>query len=103
MAAKLSITIRIGSRNYPLSVSAEEEYTLRKSARDLNEKIKNCKHQFKLEDQDLLAIVAFDLMVEINKREQLKTHQEQTLMEKVDQLQNILSKATAPHEEKTTP
>ena len=94
MKNKLSISIRIGSRVYPISVSTEEEYILRKSARELNEKIKSYSHQFKVQDpQDLLAMVAFDLVVEKNKKQQLQSEQEQELIGKVTQLQSILSEA----------
>ena len=94
MSNKLSISIRIGSRVYPISVSTEEEYILRKCARELDEKIKSHAHQFKVQDpQDLLAMVAFDLIVEQNKTAQLQNEQEQELIGKITQLQKILSEA----------
>ena len=99
MRKPLSITIRIGSRTYPLSVSSEEEHILRKSARDLNERVKTYTQTFKVEDeQDLIAMVAFDLTVEHNKRTQIQSDQQQELIEKVGKLQEILSQAQLPHE-----
>ncbi len=97
MADKLSISIRIGSRTYPMAVSVENEYALRKSAHELNEQIKSYSHRFKVKDgQDLLAMVAFDLIVEKNKHEQYKLQQEEELISKINQLQALLTDATNP-------
>ncbi len=61
----LSIKLRIADRDYPLKVAYEEEEHIRKTARILNEKIKEYRESFGIEDkQDLLAMVAFEIMVD---------------------------------------
>jgi cell division protein ZapA len=60
----LSIKLRIADREYPLKVAYEEEEQIRKTARLLNEKIKTYREKFGIEDkQDLLAMVAFEILV----------------------------------------
>ena len=67
---ELSIKIKIGEREYPMRVSATEEERLRLAGRALNEKMKTFKDAFGIDDrQDLLAMVAFDCMVEKIKAE----------------------------------
>lgn len=67
---ELSIKIKIGEREYPMRVSATEEERLRLAGRALNEKMKTFKDAFGIDDrQDLLAMVAFDCMVEKIKSE----------------------------------
>ena len=68
--AELSIKIRIGNRDYPMRVKAEDEERIRRAGKILNEKIKNYQNQFGIDDtQDLVAMVAFDCVAEKLKRE----------------------------------
>ncbi|MEQ8359918.1 MAG: cell division protein ZapA [Cytophagales bacterium] len=61
----LSIKLKIADRDYPLKVAYEEEEHIRKTARILNEKIKEYRDNFGIEDkQDLLAMVAFEILVD---------------------------------------
>jgi len=77
---ELSIKIKIGEREYPMRVNATEEERLRLAGRALNEKMKIFKDAFGIDDrQDLLAMVAFDCMVEKIKAEEEQT----TFSEKV--------------------
>lgn len=61
----LSIKLKIADRDYPLKVAYEDEEHIRKTARILNEKIKEYRDNFGIEDkQDLLAMVAFEILVD---------------------------------------
>jgi len=61
----LSIRLKIGDREYPMKVKADEEARIRRVGKLINDKIKVYREEFGLEDrQDLLAMVAFDCMVE---------------------------------------
>jgi cell division protein ZapA len=61
----LSIKIKIGDREYPMKVKAEDEARIRRAGKLINDKIKRYREEFGLDDrQDLLAMVAFDCMVE---------------------------------------
>jgi cell division protein ZapA (FtsZ GTPase activity inhibitor) len=61
----LSIRLKIGDREYPMKVKPEDEAKIRQAGRLINEKLKRYREEFGLDDrQDLLAMVAFDCMVE---------------------------------------
>ena len=90
---KLSIKIKIADREYPMKVEPDEEERIRKAGKIVNEKIKLFKSQFGIDDkQDLLAMVAFDALVE-----RLKTEggdvDEDLLQEKLAGLNNLISKS----------
>ncbi len=90
---KLSIKIKIADREYPMKVSPEEEERIRKAGKIVNEKIKLFKSQFGIDDkQDLLAMVAFDALVERLKTEG-STVDDKLLQEKLAGLNNLLSQS----------
>ena len=66
MDQKLSIKIRIADRDYPMSTEQSMESKLRKAGTMINQKLKYFSKQLGVHDkQDLLAMVAFDCMVEL--------------------------------------
>ncbi len=66
----LSIKIKIADREYPMRTPMEEEEILRRAGKVLNDKIKELQKAFGLDDkQDLLAMIAFDLLVNQSKQE----------------------------------
>lgn len=61
----LSIRLKIGDREYPMKVKAQDEAKIRRAGKMINEKIRRYREEFGLDDrQDLLAMVAFDSMME---------------------------------------
>lgn len=69
--AELSIKLRIGNREYPMRVKSEDEERIRKAGKILNDKVKKYREQFGIDDnQDLLAMVAFDCLIEKMKNEE---------------------------------
>jgi cell division protein ZapA len=90
---KLSIKIKIADREYPMKVSPDEEERIRKAGKIVNEKIKLFKSQFGIDDkQDLLAMVAFDALVERLKTESGDVS-EHLLKEKLADLNNLISQS----------
>lgn len=90
---KLSIKIKIADREYPMKVEPEEEERIRRAGKIVNEKIKLFKSQFGIDDkQDLLAMVAFDALVE-----RLKTEggnvSDDLLKEKLSSLNSLISQS----------
>jgi len=90
---KLSIKIKIADREYPMKVEPEEEERIRRAGKIVNEKIKLFKSQFGIDDkQDLLAMVAFDALVE-----RLKTEgggvSDDLLKEKLSGLSSLISQS----------
>ncbi|MDX2197248.1 MAG: cell division protein ZapA [Cytophagales bacterium] len=92
--AILSIKVRLGDRDYSMKVDESEEETLRAAGRLLNEKIKKFKEDYHIEDkQDLLAMIAFDSMVEHMKK-QNETENEHALFDaKLTYLNNLITKS----------
>jgi cell division protein ZapA len=91
---ELSIKIKIADREYPMKVKRDDEERVRLASRLINEKLKSYRDQFGLEDkQDLLAMVAFDSLVEKMTTEE--THQtiDQTVYEKVSHLNHLVSQS----------
>ncbi len=91
---ELSIKIKIADREYPMKVKRDDEERVRMASRLINEKLKSYRDQFGLEDkQDLLAMVAFDSLVE--KMTSEETHQviDQTVYEKVTHLNHLVSQS----------
>lgn len=89
--AELSIRIKIGDREYPMRCRAEEEEALRTAGKMVNDKLKSYRDRFGIDDkQDLLAMVAFECLVEKLQAEQNLNNQEESLDRTIER---ILKKA----------
>ena len=92
--AELSIKIKIGNREYPMRVKAEDEERIRKAGKLLNEKIKHYQNQFGIDDsQDLIAMVAFDCIVEKLKREESTEAADDFALSELSKLNRLISDA----------
>lgn len=90
----LSIRIKIADRDYPMKVKANDEEKVRTASRLINEKLKAYKDQFGIDDkQDLLAMVAFDSLVEKMTTEENHQEVDQTVVDKVNQLNYLVSQS----------
>jgi cell division protein ZapA len=90
----LSIKIRIADRDYPMKVKRDDEERVRMASRLINEKIKSYKEQFGIDDkQDLLAMVAFDSLVEKMTSEESHQLSDQAVFEKVNHLNQLVSQS----------
>lgn len=91
---ELSIKIRIADRDYPMTVKSEDEERVRMASRLINEKLRSYREQFGIDDkQDLLAMVAFDSLVEKMTSEEGFQLVEQTIHEKVNHLNQLVSQS----------
>ena len=89
--AELSIKIRIGNREYPMRVKAEDEERIRRAGKLLNEKIKSYQTQFGIDDaQDLVAMVAFDAVVEKLKREESSEASDELALREINKLNQLI-------------
>ena len=91
---ELSIKIKIADREYPMKVKRTDEERIRTAGKLINEKLRSYREQFGIEDkQDLLAMVAFDCL--IDKMAVEDTHQtvDQTVFEKINHLNNLISQS----------
>jgi cell division protein ZapA len=91
---ELSIRIKIADREYPMKVKPQDEEKIRQAGRLLNERITAYKNQFGIDDkQDLLAMVAFDSLVEKMTAEEKQHIFEQALLEKINHLNQVVSQS----------
>jgi cell division protein ZapA len=91
---ELSIRIKIADREYPMKVKAHEEERVRAASRLINDKLKSYREQFGIDDkQDLLSMVAFDCVVEKMRSEENHQEIDQTVFEKVNQLNYLVSQS----------
>ncbi|GAA4442326.1 hypothetical protein GCM10023188_41910 [Pontibacter saemangeumensis] len=89
---ELAIKIRIAEREYPMRVKEEEEERIRVVGKILNERLRFFKDQFGLQDkQDLLALVAFETMVDKVKLEEEKDSHGTDIGQQLSVLEDILS------------
>lgn len=91
---ELSVKIKIADREYPMKVKRMEEEKVRAAGKLINEKIKRYREQFGLDDkQDLLAMVAFDCLVDKMAEEESLQIIDDTVAEKVNYLNQLVSQA----------
>jgi cell division protein ZapA len=91
---ELSIKIKIADREYPMRIDSSEEEKLRLAGKMVNEKLKSYRDQFGIDDkQDLLAMVAFDCMVERMKTEVANSSLTNNITSKISSLDNMIKEA----------
>ena len=89
----LSIKIKIGDREYPMKVKPEEEERVRLAGRLLNDKLKNFREHFKIDDkQDLLSMIAFDAQAGLLKSEHSKIELLKKFDDKIAELDDLLTR-----------
>lgn len=90
---KLSVKIKISDREYPMKVSPEDEERIRKAGKIINEKIKIYREKFGIDDkQDLLAMVAFDSVVDKIETEGESESTDNSVMERLRSLNQQLAR-----------
>ncbi|HCX23032.1 MAG: cell division protein ZapA [Flammeovirgaceae bacterium] len=91
---ELSIKLKLANREYPMKVKAEDEEGIRKAGKMLNEKIKAYRDQFGIDDnQDLLAMVAFDCLVEKMKKEETTDSKDEIALDQIRNISQLISSA----------
>ncbi|MEM9857552.1 MAG: cell division protein ZapA [Bacteroidota bacterium] len=88
----LSIKIKIADREYPMKVQPVDEERVRNAGKKINERIRSYREQFGINDnQDLLAMVAFDSLVDKMAMEEKQFNQDDSaLVEKVEHLNKMI-------------
>jgi cell division protein ZapA len=91
---ELSIKLKIGNREYPMKVKAEDEERIRKAGKLINEKIRSYKDQFGIDDhQDLLAMVAFDSTVDRMKNEENSESTDEVALNQIKNISQMINNA----------
>jgi len=90
----LAIRLKIGAREYPMRVKMEDEAKIRHAGKLINEKLRKYKDEFGLDDiQDLLAMVAFDCMVESLETNEVNAEDSEKIRSSLAQINSLLSSA----------
>jgi cell division protein ZapA len=88
----LSIKIKIGDREYPMKVKVEDEAKIRRAGKLINDKLKRYREEFGLDDrQDLLAMVAFDCMVETMELNEMSSEDSENVKSTIKQINDQLT------------
>ena len=88
----LSVKIKICDREYPMRVSPDEEAKIRRAGKLINERIRSYRDQFRIDDkQDLLAMVAFDCLVESLSAGAVPDSGMQSLADKIHSLNDLIA------------
>ncbi len=75
-----------------MKVAPDDEERIRKAGKILHDKIKSYREQFGIDDnQDLLAMVAFDCLVEKMKMEEVTSDSDDTALNHVTRLNQLIS------------
>lgn len=96
--ALLSVKIKIGDREYPMRVDSDDEERIRLAGKNVNEKMRQYSSNFGIHDkQDLLAMVAFETMVDKLKMQEKQSSSQEGLDEALIELDDLLG--SLPDEE----
>ncbi len=90
----LSIKIKIADREYPMKVKPEDEEKVRNAGKLISEKLRSYREQFGIDDkQDLLAMVAFDSVVDKLEMEKQEKEMDDSVVQKINQLNHLVSQS----------
>ena len=91
--SKLNIKLSISDRLYPMKINASDEEVMRKCSLRINKIIKDFSEKYAVKDnQDLLAMCALSLAVELEKKKKTDSNIEKEIMQDLILLNESLSK-----------
>jgi cell division protein ZapA len=91
---ELAIKIKICGRVYPMKVQATDEARIRTASNLINEQVKAYSDKFGIHDQqDLLAMVALDCLMDTLKSKDGTIRERQEVAEKVGTLAQLVDQA----------
>ena len=90
--SKLNIKLSISDRLYPMKINISDEEVMRKCSVKINKIIKDFSEKYAVKDnQDLLAMCALSLAVELEKKKKMDTNIEKEIMQNLTLLEYSLS------------
>jgi cell division protein ZapA len=93
---ELAVKIRICDRVYPMKVQATDEVRVRTAGKLINEQVKAYSDKFDIHDkQDLLAMVAFDCLIDTLKSQDGSTRETQAFTDQINTLVQLVEQALA--------
>ena len=90
--SKLNIKLSISDRLYPMKINISDEEVMRICSVKINKIIKDFSEKYAVKDnQDLLAMCALSLAVELEKKKKMDTNIEKEIMQNLTLLDDSLS------------
>ena len=90
----LSIKIKIADREYPMKVKPADEEKVRNAGKLISERLRSYREQFGIDDkQDLLAMVAFDSVVDKLEMEKQEKETDDSVVQKINQLNHLVAQS----------
>jgi cell division protein ZapA (FtsZ GTPase activity inhibitor) len=90
---ELTISVIIADRPYRLTIKRSEEEGVRKSANEINMKVKQYSENYAFNDkQDLLAMVALEKTTAVFQKNEIVTENEMQLMRELTEIEVLLDK-----------
>ena len=92
MKEDVSIKVKIADRIFPIKVSAQEEYFVRKAVKNIDQKIKEIRAHYGIKEyKDVLAMIALELATDQAKYEAKKWIEDDGVTEQIEGLDEMLS------------
>ena len=93
MAEPLKIKVSIAERDYPLTISPEQEEGLRAASKKIDEMIKRFEQNYAVRDkQDVLAMCALQLATQLEQRKIDTSEGKEELLNRLQSLDKLLEK-----------
>lgn len=90
--SSVSIKVNIANRDYPMKISGDEQYLVQKAAKLIEQKIKEFEQAYAVKDkQDVLAMCALQFVVEKLKLEAKPVVEDDSVAEKLEELEKFVS------------
>lgn len=92
MKEDVSIKVKIADRIFPIKVSAQEEYYVRKAVKNIDQKIKEIRAHYGIKEyKDVLAMIALELATDQAKYQSKKWIEDDGVTEQIEGLDEMLS------------
>ncbi len=90
--SKLNIKLSISDRLYPMKINVSDEEVMRKCSVKINKIIKDFSEKYAVKDnQDLLAMCALSLAVQLDKKKKMDANIEKEIMQNLTLIDESLS------------
>lgn len=92
MSDEVSIMVKIADKEYPLKVSSTEIELVRRSEKEIEDKINELKGNYNVRhSQDIMAMTLLQLLVEKNQKLMDNTGSDSGIYEKLSELESFVS------------
>lgn len=92
MSEVINIRIHVADKVYPLKVTPDEEEHIRRAAKRLNDRIRQHRQNFEVQDKDdLLAMCALEFATEVENEEEKQNNYQQEIQSTIGAIESALN------------